>query len=220
MTTLADLEAVFPRLGCDEVGKGDFFGPLVACGAIITEQNYPLFSGIRDSKKMTDKRIGAVAPELMSKIPHALVKIGPTKYNELYARFKNINAILGWAHARVIQNLLEQGHKPAAVIVDQFGPEFRVLSNLREVDYDKRRIFFFVRGEADPAVAAASVIARHVFLREMNTLSERLGVRIPLGAGAPVDLAAVSIQKKFGREIFRDYAKLHFKNFSKMADNS
>jgi len=216
VTTLSSLEAVFPRLGCDEVGKGDFFGPLVACGAMITEDYYSAFEGVSDSKKLSDKRISILAPILMSKIPYSVVKIGPTKYNELYARFKNINAILGWAHARVIQNLLEQGHNPKAIIIDQFGPEFRVLSHLREINYDIKNIHFFVRAEVDLAVAAASVIARFVFLKEMDALSEKIGSRIPLGAGAPVDQAAKLIVQKHGLAVFKDYAKLHFKNFSKL----
>ncbi len=216
MTTLSELEAVFPRLGCDEVGKGDFFGPLVVCGVVINERNYPLFDGICDSKKMSDKRIGVIAPGLMEKVPHSVVKIGPARYNELYLRFRNINAILGWAHSRVIRNLLEQGQNPAAIVIDQFGPEFRVLGNLRDVDYEMNRIFFFNRAESDPPVAAASVIARYVFLQEMELLGKKLGTKIPLGAGAPVDLTAKALFQKHGGEIFKDFAKLHFKNFSKL----
>lgn len=216
MITLSELEVVFPRLGCDEVGKGDFFGPLVACGVVVTEKNYRFFEGVNDSKKLSDKRIAALAPDLMGKVPHSVVKIGPSRYNELYERFGNINAILGWAHSRVIRNLLEQGQAPQAVVIDQFGPEFRVLGNLRDVDFDLKRIHFFHRAEADLAVAAASVIARHVFLLEMESLGKKLGAKIPLGAGAPVDQAAREIHRKHGGGIFKEFAKLHFKNFSRL----
>ncbi len=216
MTSLSGLEVVFPRLGCDECGKGDFFGPLVACGAIISEKSYPLFQEIVDSKKMTDKKIAQLAPSLMRQIPHSVVKIGPSRYNELYARFKNINAILGWAHARVIMNLLEEGHDPKAVVIDKFGPEFRVLTNLRGISFDQGRIHFFTKAEADRSVAAASVIARFIFVREMEALGQKLGARIPLGAGAPVDQFASQLLSKYGTDVFRDYAKLHFKNYSRL----
>ena len=206
----------FPKIGCDEVGKGDFFGPLVACAAYLEAgDGIQDELGIRDSKSMSDSRVREIAPKLKRHIPHAVVKISPARYNELYQKFKNINAILGWAHARAIKNLLEEGHDPRLILVDRFGPEFRVSRHFSENEIVDKLVFL-PKAESDRAVAAASVIARHTFLEEMRRLSAQAGRELPLGAGDQVDAVARALARVKGPEGMLPFVKKHFKNFSRL----
>jgi ribonuclease HIII len=206
----------FPKIGCDEVGKGDFFGPLVACAAYLdTDDVLGEELGIRDSKSMSDSRVKKIAPGLKRRIPHSVVRISPAKYNELYQKFKNINAILGWAHATAIKNLLQEGHHPRLILIDRFGPEFRVSRHFSEKDIVDKLIFL-PKAEADRAVAAASVIARHTFLEDMMRLSAQAGRELPLGAGDQVDAVARVLARELGPEGMLPYVKKHFKNFSRL----
>ena len=209
----------FPKIGCDEVGKGDFFGPLVAASVFISEPESVLGYGLRDSKKISDSKVKQLAPRLMATQKYSLVKILPKRYNELYSQFRNINKILGWAHARAIKNLLETGLKPDVILIDKFGPEGRVLSHFsRDTAALRDRFHFYNRAEDDLAVAAASIVARFTFLREMEIMSNRIGVKIPLGAGAEVDRIALEIAGKSGPGLLSDLVKLHFKNYDRVRD--
>jgi len=211
--TLESFQSVYPRLGSDEVGKGDFFGPLVVA-AVIVERQGQLPDTIADSKRLSAGAVERLADELKPKVRHAVVKILPPRYNELYGMFRNINAILGWAHAQAIRNLLAGGAQPAAILIDQFGPEFRVRRHLEGVGKDQ--IHFFHRAERDAAVALASVIARQVFVREIERLSAKAGMKLPLGAGEEVDAAARLLARKIGKERMTEFVKVHFKNFARI----
>ena len=206
----------FPKIGCDEVGKGDFFRPLVAC-AVYLEGTAELEGnlGIRDSKTISDSRVRKIAPVLKRRVPHAVVRISPAKYNELYQKFKNINAILGWAHAQAIKNLLEEGHKPRLILVDRFGPEFRVSRHFSDQEIVDKLVFL-PRAEVDKAVAVASILARHTFLQEMMRLSTQAGRELPLGAGERVDAVARVMARDVGPDGLTPFVKKHFKNFSRI----
>ncbi len=205
------------RAGTDESGKGDFFGPLViAAVACDFKQGVALAEwGVADSKKLSDARAAKLADEIRNAhIPHAVVAIGPEKYNELYAKFKNLNRMLAWGHARAIENLLEQVDVDI-VIADQFGDE----SLIERALFEKGRRIRLVQmphGEQDIAVAAASVLARAEFLRRLAALGKELGVTLPKGAGAPVDAAGRQIIRDRGLDAIARIAKLHFKNYLKI----
>lgn len=205
------------RAGTDESGKGDFFGPLViAAVACDFKQGVALSDwGITDSKKLSDGRATKLADEIKkAAIPHAVIAIGPAKYNELYAKFKNLNRMLAWGHARAIENLLEQVDVDI-VVADQFGDESLILRALFEKGR-KIRLVQMPRGEQDIAVAAASVMARAEFLRRLNALGKEFGVTLPKGAGAPVDTVGRQILKSQGLDVFSRIAKTHFKNLVKV----
>jgi ribonuclease HIII len=171
--------------------------------------------GITDSKKLSDGRATKLADEIRkASIPHAVIAIGPAKYNELYAKFKNLNRMLAWGHARAIENLLEQVEVDI-VIADQFGDESLIERALFEKGR-KVRLVQMTKGEQDIAVAAASVMARAEFLRRLNALGKEFGVTLPKGAGAPVDTVGRQIVKSQGLEVFSRIAKTHFKNFIKV----
>ncbi len=199
------------RIGIDESGKGDYFGPLVIAAVFVTpvlEQDLALMQ-VRDSKKISDGRILEMAPDIRLLCPHSLVAIGPQRYNELYAKIKNLNRLLAWGHARALENLLQQVDCDLA-IADQFGDERLILNALQEKG-KQIRLVQRTKAESDLAVAAASILARADFLQRLDRLSQELSTTLPKGASAAVELAGRMVVKKYGRDRLGSVAKLHFK---------
>lgn len=199
------------RIGIDESGKGDYFGPLVIAAVFVTpvlEQDLALMQ-VRDSKKISDERILEMAPDIRLLCPHSLVAIGPQRYNELYAKIKNLNRLLAWGHARGLENLLQQVECDLA-IADQFGDERLILNALQEKG-KQIRLVQRTKAESDLAVAAASILARAEFLQRLDRLSQELSTTLPKGASAAVELAGRMVVKKYGRDRLGTVAKLHFK---------
>jgi len=203
-------------IGTDESGKGDYFGPLVVAAVWVNSEieKKLLGWGVRDSKKITDKHATDLAAQIIAEIPHAVVLIGPEKYNELYAKIRNLNRLLAWAHARAIENLLDEVVCDT-VIADKFGDEKYIKDALlqkgREVTLIQK-----VRAESDTAVAAASVVARAEFLQRLAILSKSLGVELHKGAADPVDQLGLQILRTGGEDKLRKAAKWHFKNTQKI----
>lgn len=200
------------RIGIDESGKGDYFGPLVIAAVFVdaTTQAELKLMEVRDSKKISDGRVLEMAPDIKTICPHSVVVIGPQKYNELYTKIKNLNRLLAWGHAKALENLLERGVTCERAISDQFGDERLILNALQE----KGRTIVLeqrTKAESDLAVAAASVLARAEFLLRLKRLSGEVGTTLPKGASPAVELAAKMIIKKHGRERLDSVAKLHFK---------
>lgn len=199
------------RIGIDESGKGDYFGPLVIAAVFVTpalEQDLALMQ-VRDSKKISDGRILEMAPDIRLLCPHSLVAIGPQRYNELYAKIKNLNRLLAWGHARALENLLQQVDCDLA-IADQFGDERLILNALQEKG-KQIRLVQRTKAESDLAVAAASIVARAEFLLRLQRLSQELNTTLPKGASSGVELAGRMVVKKYGRDRLGAVAKLHFK---------
>ncbi|MCP9471371.1 MAG: ribonuclease HIII [Nitrospira sp.] len=199
------------RIGIDESGKGDYFGPLVIAAVFVdaTTQRELALMQARDSKKLSDGRILEMAPAIKTICPHSVIAIGPQKYNELYAKIKNLNRLLAWGHAKALENLLEQVSCKRA-IADRFGDEQLIANALQE----KGRTIVLeqrTKAESDLAVAAASILARAEFLRRLKRLSDEVGTTLPKGVSSSVELAAKMIVKKHGRERLGTVAKLHFK---------
>lgn len=208
------------RIGIDESGKGDYFGPLVIAAVFVdaTTQGELALMQVRDSKKISDGRILELAPDIKTICPHSLIAIGPQKYNELYAKIKNLNRLLAWGHAKALENLLDRVSCERA-ISDQFGDERLILNALQEKG---RRIILEQRtkAESDLAVAAASIVARAEFLIRLKRLSEEVGTTLPKGASPSVELAGKMIVKKHGRERLGSVAKLHFKTTKAVLEES
>ncbi|MHB8481982.1 MAG: ribonuclease HIII [Nitrospiria bacterium] len=199
-------------IGTDESGKGDYFGPLVIAGVCLNKKTGEELAalGIKDSKKMADKKISSLAPLIRQRALSAeVVVIGPEKYNELYQKMKNLNSLLAWGHARVIENILSRIDCHYA-LTDQFGDktlvEKALMSRGKQVTLEQRP-----RAEEDIAVAAASVLARGEFLSRLESLSKKEGTLLPRGASEQVIQAGVSLFKKKGMEGLNRVAKLHFK---------
>jgi len=199
------------RIGIDESGKGDYFGPLVIAAVFVdaTTQGELKLMEVRDSKKISDGRILEMAPDIKTICPHSVIAIGPQKYNELYAKIKNLNRLLAWGHAKALENLLERVPCERA-ISDQFGNERLILNALqgkgRTIVLEQR-----TKAESDLAVAAASILARAEFLIRLKRLSAEVGTTLPKGASPTVELAARMVIKKHGQDRLGHVAKLHFK---------
>lgn len=206
------------HIGVDESGKGDFFGPLVIAACYVGPEHLAELDGVKDSKKVSDALAAKLAGKIRAVCPHAIVAIGPSKYNELYAKFNNLNSLLAWGHARAIENVLEQC--PATkVISDEFAKGgFAVKRAL----FERGKSLEFVsavRAEQDIAVAAASILARAEFLRRLKSLGDEFGVTLPKGASAVVE-PGVRFVEKFGAEKLGQVAKLHFKTSGQVLEKA
>lgn len=200
------------RIGLDESGKGDYFGPLVIGAVYVDEQTEDTLNalGVRDSKLLTDKRMLAMAEEIKALCPHFVVPIEPKRYNELYAKVQNLNRLLAWGHAWTLENMLDNVSCDLA-IVDKFGDESYVRQALRE----KGRHITVVQqthAEDDIAVAAASILARARFVQQMEQLSRLVGKTLPKGASDPLIVnVGRELVAEHGKDILAEIAKLHFK---------
>jgi ribonuclease HIII len=204
------------HIGTDESGKGDFFGPLVIAGFFLPEGQEEVLRelGVKDCKRLSDNRVMEIAALLRKGYIHSVVAIGPERYNELYQRLKNLNRLLAWGHARVMENILERVNC-AEALTDQFGDEKFV----REALLKKGKNINLVqrtRAEEDLAVAAASILARAEFLYRLKKLSEEVGLELPKGASSLVEEAAVKLVRQLGPEALARVAKLHFKTTEKV----
>ncbi|HTI98934.1 MAG TPA: ribonuclease HIII [Dongiaceae bacterium] len=213
-------ELLLPRIGVDESGKGDFFGPLCVAGVYVNAQVIKAWQdqGIRDSKNISsDKKIAELA-ELIRNTPGcvtSVVPIGNDAYNRLYQSFKSVNRLLAWGHARVIENLMGQRHRmtppPVRAISDQFASSKDVVGKAlmslgREIELVQRH-----KAESDIAVAAASILARDEFVTRLAGLGKQFETTLPKGASAAVDRAAAEMVAKYGAESLAKVAKMHFR---------
>ncbi|HOI36452.1 MAG TPA: ribonuclease HIII [Bacillota bacterium] len=201
-----------PRIGIDESGKGDYFGPMVAAGVYVDRESESALIeiGVVDSKRLPDARISKLAASIRNRCPHSVVPIGPARYNQLYVSMRNVNVMLAWAHARCLENLLTQVECGLAVS-DQFGDESYLTRALMEKGRQVK-LEQHPRAEVDVAVAAASILARDEFVRRLAALSHQAGIELPKGASDPRIVAVgCEIASKGGREVLANYAKLHFR---------
>ncbi len=211
------------HFGVDESGKGDFFGPLVISGVYVDRGigRKLLDAGVVDSKRIgSDARIRALA-DTIRKTSLGLVEtvlIGPAKYNELYEKFGNLNKLLGWGHARVIENLLAK--KPACPrsLSDQFADARVISASLlkhgRKIAIEQRP-----RAESDIAVAAASIVAREAFINWLERKSKELGIRLERGVSPSVKDTARKLVEMNGPDALREVAKVHFRTAHEIAPN-
>jgi ribonuclease HIII len=227
--TILNPELVAPHAGSDESGKGDYFGPLVVCCAYTDEALSEKMQemGVKDCKQMSDKSVlatGAKLRALLGPTGYAVVKLGPAAYNRLYAKIRNINRMLAWAHGTAIEELLEKRQSCPRVVVDQFAPtEATILRALKtrgkSVKVEQRH-----KAESDIAVAAASVIAREIFLRDIAKMSEEVfgppaedRPNVPAGSSDPrVRELAEEMVRKNGPVWLMNHVKAHFQTTDKV----
>jgi ribonuclease HIII len=214
-------EMFAPHFGVDESGKGDFFGPLVIAGCYTNSEitRTLMAAGIQDSKRIgSDRRIYDLA-EIIRKTPgvvSSVVAIGPERYNDLYKKFGNLNRLLAWGHARVIENLLEAQPDCPRALSDQFANPALIkralLEKGRAIQLDQR-----TKAESDVAVAAASILARERFIDWLHKAGEEYRVSLPRGASAQVKQVARELVAAHGAAILRHTSKVHFKTASEIA---
>ena len=204
------------RIGTDEVGKVDYFGPLVIAGVLIDDAIEEDLKKLRvkDAKSLSETTIRSLAHDIRNLLGEKRYEIlwrSPIKYNLLHKKLKNVNKILGWAHARVIENLLGNGIECNLAIADQFGDQGYIKNALMEKGR-KIELIQVPKAERDIAVATASILARDKFLWKMEDLSEAYGIEFPRGAGEKVDEVGKEFVKLYGVNSLQNVAKIHFNN--------
>ena len=209
------------RIGIDEAGKGDYFGPLCVGGLHVSgEEDIKklLKMGVKDSKRLGDPTILELSKKIQREFKTSVIRIFPKRYNEMYHTFHNLNRMLAWGHASAIENLVEET-ACKQVIIDQFADEYVVKHALRkkalEVDLVQRH-----KGEEDPVVAGASILARAAFVEGLSELENKFHLKLPKGASEAVSKAAKQAIDTYGVAILQEIAKMHFKTTEELLRNS
>ena len=203
-------------IGSDEVGTGDYFGPIVVTACYVTKENidFLLELGVKDSKKMTDSDILRVVPEVIKRIPYNTYILNNTKYNELYNEDMNMNKMKAILHNKVLSFFADKFKYPRDyAVVDQFENPRSYYNHLKDATFKVYGITFLTKAEDQClSVACASIISRYIFLSEMNKISKEINMTLPKGAGDNVDSFALEVIKKYGKDKLKEIAKLNFKN--------
>jgi ribonuclease HIII len=218
--SLLNPELIAPRIGVDESGKGDFFGPLCVAGVYVNEAILASWKevGIRDSKNISsDKRMLELA-DVIAHTPgcvQTIVPIGNEAYNRLHASSGSVNRVLAWGHARVIENLLQQKDRmrppPVRAISDQFDKDKSTVAKALMALGQQLELVQRHRAEEDMAVAAASILARAEYVRRMARLGKEYGMTFPKGASVAVEVAGKEFVVRHGAEALSKVAKMHFR---------
>ena len=207
-------------IGSDEVGTGDYFGPIVVTASYVSKSNFDflLNLGVRDSKKITDDTILKIAPQIMEKIPHVTTIMDNTTYNEAQDKNANMNKIKAFLHNKAIYNLLHKdNYSYAKIVIDEFCSKENYYKYLEGQDNVVKHITFMTKAEDQVlSVAASSIISRYIFLREMDKLSDELHIPLKKGAGIEVDKVGKEIVETYGKDKLKSIAKLNFKNTDKI----
>ena len=203
-------------VGSDEVGTGDYFGPIVVTATFVSKEDIPFLEklGVGDSKKIDDSKILKIAPEIAKKIKYKSVILSNREYNENYTKDINMNKIKAILHNRVLYQLVNEVRpKYDYIIVDEFAREARYYDYIKDQKVIQRNITFMTKAEdKNMAVACGSVISRYIFLKEVDKLCDSIHIPLPKGAGKDVDSIGEEVVEKYGEEKLKDIAKLNFKN--------
>jgi ribonuclease HIII len=207
-------------VGSDEVGTGDYFGPLIVTAAFVSKENIVWMQdlGVRDSKKLTDDKIIKIAPELIKKIPHTTMVLSNEEYNQYHSTDFNMNKVKAILHNKCLLSVIKKdGVQYSKIVVDQFEPEKAYYAHIAKAPEKVTNITFMTKAEDQcMSVAASSIISRYIFLKEMKKLSDRFNIEMPLGASNLVDEVGATLVTKYGKDILKEIAKLSFKNTEKI----
>ncbi|TWK45357.1 ribonuclease HIII [Bacillus paralicheniformis] len=207
-------------IGSDEVGTGDYFGPITVACVYADKVKLPLLKelGVKDSKDLKDPQIVQIARDLIKTVPYSLLVLRNEKYNEMQEKGMSQGKMKALLHNQAIGNLLKKldGTRPEAILIDQFAEPAVYFKHLAGKNAIKERTYFSTKAEGiHLSVAAASIIARYSFLMEMDKLSKEAGMTLPKGAGPLVDEAAAKLIKKHGEAALGHFTKRHFANTQK-----
>lgn len=203
-------------IGSDEVGTGDYFGPIVVTACFVPKEEIEFLEklGVGDSKKIDDDKILKIAPEIAKKIKYKSIILTNKEYNEKYTKDFNMNKIKAIMHNKVLYQLVQEVKEGYDyIIVDEFAREARYYGYLEDQQVVQKGITFLTKAEdISLSVASASIISRYLFLTEFDKLSDSLHIPLPKGAGKDVDEIGEEVVEKYGREKLDEIAKVNFKN--------
>ena len=209
----------FPMIGTDEVGNGSYFGGLAVVASFVTPDQHDFLQklGVGDSKTLTDQKIRQIAPILKEKIQHQALLLSPTKYNEVIGERYNAVSVKVALHNQAIFLLLQKGVQPEKIVIDAFTSAQNYEKYLKnEANHFSNPVSLVEKAEGKYlAVAVSSIIARDLFLENLENLGRELGYQLPSGAGTASDKVASQILQAYGMQGLNFCAKLHFKNTEK-----
>lgn len=212
-------------IGSDEVGTGDYFGPIVVTAAYVSKENIPFIEslGVKDSKKLNDEKIMKIVPTLIEKIPYESMILTNMEYNEKYGKNINMNKMKALLHNKVLctlkKRMYTKGEPLDYIVVDEFAQKFVYYSYLKETKEVCKGITFLTKGEDKClSVACASLISRYIFINEFAKLGRKIGQILPKGASEKCDKIGCMIAKQYGIDALKEYAKLNFKNTTKIKE--
>lgn len=207
-------------IGSDEVGTGDYFGPIVVTASYVKKEDIEFLEslGIKDSKKLTDEKILEIAPKVAKRISYKSIILTNQEYNEKHASDNNMNKIKSIMHNKVLYQMVQITKEPYDyIIVDEFAKENRYYDYIKESTEIQRGITFMTKAEdKNLAVACSSVISRYIFLKEFDKLSDELHIPLPKGAGPQVDSIGEEVVEKYGSDKLKEVAKLNFANTNRI----
>ncbi len=207
-------------IGSDEVGTGDYFGPIVVTASYVTKENISFLEtlGIRDSKKLTDQQILKITPEIIKKIPYYTITLNNKEYNEKNKKY-NMNAIKAILHNKTLLEMTKKYQNYDYIVVDQFAEKYVYYNYLKESNNVQRNITFITKAEDQClSVACSAIISRYIFIKEIEKLSKKYSITLPKGAGQIVDEIGSKLVKKYGLNILNEIAKINFKNTEKIKE--
>ena len=219
------IEKVDPKIyyantiGSDEVGTGDYFGPIVVTASYVEKENIPFLEelGVKDSKKLTDEKILEIVPKIIKKIPYECIILSNKEYNENYTSDMNMNKVKAILHNKVL-NKLKEKYQADYIVVDQFAQPYVYYNYLKGTNYVRNITFMTKAEDKCLSVACASLISRYVFLKQFDKLGESIDTFLIKGASDKVDDLGVKIVNKYGFDKLKEVAKLNFKNTEKIKE--
>lgn len=207
-------------VGSDEVGTGDYFGPIVVTASLVKKDDIEFLKklGCTDSKKITDEKIIKIAPEIIKKIKYKSIILSNEEYNQKYSKENNMNKIKAIMHNKALSLILEETkEKLDYIIIDEFAKENRYYSYLKDIPNPVKNITFITKAETkNMAVACSSIISRYIFLKEFDKLSDTYHIPLPKGSGQNVDKIGEELTEKYGKDILNKIAKKNFSNTSRI----
>lgn len=213
-----DIEVEIPSdiasVGSDEVGTGDYYGPIVVTASFVGKDNIPFLTelGVRDSKKLSDEQILKIVPKIIKKIPYKTIMLSNKEYNDNYGKNMNMNKIKAVLHNKVLTEMVKDNDYDY-IVVDQFEPEKSYYNHLSDVPNPLKGITFITKAEDKClSVAVSSLISRYIFIKEMDKLGDKYGIFLPKGANYYVEDVGIKLVNKYGEKILHDIAKLNFSN--------
>ncbi len=213
-----DIEVEVPSdiasVGSDEVGTGDYYGPIVVTASFVSKDNIPFLTelGVRDSKKLSDEQILKIVPKIIKKIPYKTIMLSNKEYNDNYGKDMNMNKIKAVLHNKVLTEMVKDNNYDY-IVVDQFEPEKSYYNHLSDVPNPLKGITFITKAEDKClSVAVSSLISRYIFIKEMDKLGDKYGIFLPKGANYYVEDVGIKLVNKYGEKILHDIAKLNFSN--------
>ena len=207
-------------IGSDEVGTGDFFGPIVVTASYVTKDNIPFLEnlGVKDSKKLTDEQILKITPQIIKKIPYYTMTLSNKEYNEKRENY-NMNAMKAILHNKALLEMTKKYPNYDYIVVDQFAEKYVYYNYLKQTPNIQRNITFITKAEDQClSVACSAIISRYIFIKEFDKLAKKYNQTLPKGAGPIVDEIGAKLVKKYGTNILNEIAKANFKNTEKIKE--